>query len=129
MWYILQQLNFMQCQEKMIWFPILWFYLRLCFQLRDISGFCLEGIIRIKSCVFLTIIMYITQWNNYELFYVRWRYSTLSNTTFIHFFYYIQFCKVLIVFFYDDDTVDIGYNKQVVDVDNTMYHVFHNIHW
>ena len=28
--------------------------------------------------------------------------------------------------FYDNDTVEVGYNKKVVEVDNTMYHVFHN---
>ena len=30
--------------------------------------------------------------------------------------------------FYEEDTVDVGYNKKMVDVDNMMYHVFHNNH-
>ena len=28
--------------------------------------------------------------------------------------------------FHEDTTVDIGYNKNVVEVDNTMYHVVHD---
>ena len=31
--------------------------------------------------------------------------------------------------FYDVDTVDVGYNQQVAEVDNTMYHVIHNNYW
>ena len=31
--------------------------------------------------------------------------------------------------FYGEDTVDVGYNKKVVEVDNNMYNVVHNNHW
>ena len=57
-------------------------------------------------------------------------YSTLSKATFIHFFFYRDhFCNQIVVLFYDDDTVDVSYNQQVVEVDNIMYHVVHDNHW
>ena len=45
------------------------------------------------------------------------------------FLYHNQFCKDIVVLLYDDDTVDVGYNKQVVEVDNITYHIVHNNHW
>ena len=33
------------------------------------------------------------------------------------------------MFLYDEDTVDVGYNQQVVEVDNTIYYVIHDNHW
>ena len=42
------------------------------------------------------------------------------------FIYHNWFCKEIIVLLYDADTVDVDYNKQVVGVDNMMYHVVHD---
>ena len=33
------------------------------------------------------------------------------------------------MFLYYDDTVEVGYNQHVVEVDNMMYHVVHDNHW
>ena len=40
-----------------------------------------------------------------------------------------QFCRGIVVFLYDGYTVHVGYNQQVVEVDNTMYNVFHYNYW
>ena len=44
------------------------------------------------------------------------------------FIYHIQFCKELVGVFYDDDTINIGYNLHV-EVDNTINFVVRNNHW
>ena len=51
-----------------------------------LSGFCIKGSTRGKSSVFLSLIRFVTWWHNWWLFYFRWGYSTLNNTTSLHFF-------------------------------------------
>ena len=53
-----------------------------------------------------------------------WVTPRLSN-----FSYNNQFCRATVVLLYDENTVDVGYNQRLVEVDNIMYNVVHDNYW
>ena len=50
----------------------------------------------------------------------------MNATSIIHFPYISHLCKELVLLFYNDNTVDVGYKQQV---DNAIYIVFHDNNW
>ena len=53
----------------------------------------------------------------------------LGKPSLFTYLYHNILCKEIVLLVYNEDTVEVGYNQQVVVVDNTMYHDIHDNHW